>query len=206
MTIDVDWATEKELSATAETLIKNEVKSTWFLTHDSPQIQKILDVDLFEFGIHPNFMPDSTQGKTISEVMLYLSQIIDSKIVRMHRLYQYSNLFKELGEDYGMLVDVSIFLPETPNIQPHIFRFPKSSMIRIPYTWEDNLEKWNGYRNVSTTNNIFSTNGLKVFDFHPVHIQHDQIINNFFNEMCNEISGTKTKLITEVAEEFKRKL
>lgn len=206
ITIDIDWAKDKEIIKTSDVLIKNEVKSTWFVTHDSQAVQDLFDIGLFEFGLHPNFMADSTQGKTIGGIMEYLMAIVKSNTMRTHRLYQYTNLFKFLCEDYGIEVDVSIFLPETPNITPHTFNTQKSSIVRVPYIWEDDLEQWNGYKHITTYDKIFDTKGLKVFDFHPVHVYHDVKIHNFFNGLCEEISGKDTKTISEIVEGFKRGL
>ncbi|MCX6671896.1 MAG: hypothetical protein NTX92_08260, partial [Euryarchaeota archaeon] len=54
--IDTDWASDSIIKDIADYLIMNKIKSTWFITHDSPAIRKLLaKPDIFEVGIHPNF-------------------------------------------------------------------------------------------------------------------------------------------------------
>ena len=46
-----------------------------------------------------------------------------------------------MTEQFGIQYDVSILLPNTPNITPHTFYTSKdTSLIRIPYFWEDDCE------------------------------------------------------------------
>ena len=49
ITIDIDWAPDSAISETAHYLIENEVKATWFITHASPEIEKLKEYPhLFE--------------------------------------------------------------------------------------------------------------------------------------------------------------
>jgi hypothetical protein len=62
--------------------------------------------------------------------------------------------------------DVSLFVPSS-NIAPHYLKFAK--LYRFPYFWEDDINMmedkiWN------FSNSVFQENGLKIFDFHPLHI------------------------------------
>ena len=55
ITIDVDWAIDEVLKDTIDLFIKNNVKATILLTHQTDLIKDISDNSLFELGIHPNF-------------------------------------------------------------------------------------------------------------------------------------------------------
>ncbi len=39
ITIDTDWASDSIIAQVANFLIENEIKSTWFVTHESPEIR-----------------------------------------------------------------------------------------------------------------------------------------------------------------------
>ena len=61
LTFDTDWAPDYTIDYVSEKLEKAKIKSTWFITHDSPAIQRLVNNPLFEVGIHPNFLSNSTQ-------------------------------------------------------------------------------------------------------------------------------------------------
>ena len=57
ITLDVDWAPDDVISSVAEILLKNKIKSTWFITHQTPLLHFFRENDnYFELGIHPNFL------------------------------------------------------------------------------------------------------------------------------------------------------
>ena len=77
-----------------------------------------------------------------------------------------------ITNNYQIECDVSLLLPETPNIVPHELCFVNNArLVRIPYFWEDDIE-------MMKANSCFSikclrkwTNpGLKILNFHPIHI------------------------------------
>ena len=90
ITFDVDWFSDPILEDVTQILVEHNVKATWFITHDSPAIQKIIkNKTLFEVGYHPNFMKGSSQGATEKEVMDYLMGIFSEGIsMRTHGLFQ----------------------------------------------------------------------------------------------------------------------
>ena len=56
ITFDLDWLSEPIIKYVTDILIENQIKSTWYITHDSPEVQKLLtNQDMFEVGLHPNF-------------------------------------------------------------------------------------------------------------------------------------------------------
>lgn len=143
LTFDVDWAPDWCIQQITEILIENKIKTTWFVTHDSPAIEELRDhSNLFELGIHPNFQDGSTQGNNPREIMEYLLNIApNARSVRTHGLLQSSNLIKMMTEEFDIEYDVSLFLPYTSDIRPHILHTSKkSSIVRIPFFWEDDFE------------------------------------------------------------------
>lgn len=167
LTFDCDWAPNFIIENIAEELIKNNIKSTWFVTNNSPIIQKLQKNPLFELGIHPNFESDSTQGKNFEDIMKNLLDIVpDAKSIRTHRLLQSSTQLKKY-QKYGIENDVTLYLPNTPNLQPHYSEY--YNLTRFPFFWEDDIEMKEEYL-WSLSNSFFHEDGLKIFNFHPVHV------------------------------------
>ena len=122
----------------------------------------------FEVGIHPNFLPESTQGSSHEAVLDYCIDIVpDARSMRMHSLFQSSPLLSLVSIKYPQVeTDVSLFLPFHDNLQPVMKYEQDRSMTRLPYYWEDDNAavdptwRWDSPPPPS--------NGLKIFDFHPV--------------------------------------
>ena len=173
ITIDVDWAPDFIISEIAEILIRNRTKATWFITHDSEAIRTLFDIpNLFEVGLHPNFMSNSTQGSTPKEVMRYLKNIApDAVSVRMHALVQSTILLRTLTEEFGMRNDVSLLLPRAACLVPHRLYFAENSyLVRLPYFWEDDVEALHFASSYLLEDEFHHASGLKIYNFHPFHI------------------------------------
>lgn len=172
ITIDLDWAPNFAIKYVADILVLKRVKATWFITHDSPAVRGLFNhSDLFEIGIHPNFMPGSTQGKTYNEILNNLLKIApDAKSVRMHGLFQSSNILKTIAVDFDLKNDVSIFLWQTSYIIPTYLKFSnRKILVRIPYFWAEQEEMMQKDTFV-LGDRFVNWIGLKVFNFHPMYV------------------------------------
>ena len=77
LTFDVDWAPDFVIETVSDILISRSVKCTWFVTNHSPAVEKLFfQKDLFELGLHPNFLPGSTHGATEKDVMQHMKRRI----------------------------------------------------------------------------------------------------------------------------------
>lgn len=80
LTFDIDWASDEVLEYCLEIVEKAKVKATWFATHKTPLLKRILENPLFELGIHPNFNPllegNFCYGKNYKEVLEYYLEIV----------------------------------------------------------------------------------------------------------------------------------
>lgn len=174
VTLDTDWAPDFMLDAVAERLIKRQVKATWFLTHDSPAVRRLLEnQELFEFGLHPNFLPGSSQGNSDREVFANLRSLLpQSRIMRTHGLVQSAPLLRMAASEFDIEIDVSLFLPGQEHLRPHYFHLDhdKRPLLRIPYFWEDDVEAFSPECSWDFSEAKYHVPGLKVFDFHPVHL------------------------------------
>lgn len=173
ITFDTDWAPDFAIDKTADILLENQVKATWFVTHDSKAIRRLFEhSDLFELGVHPNFMPGSTQGRSHRDVMNYLMNIVpNAKAVRTHAMFYSASLSRMFALDFGLETDSSIFLGEMPHIIPYEVFYGDKTFIRMPYFWSDDGEmsiKQSPSFKFRSEN--YNMPGLKILDFHPIHV------------------------------------
>lgn len=120
LTLDVDWAPDFMIDNVAERLVSQGVNATWFVTHESPAIDRLRrHPGLFELGIHPNFSRGSTHGATPEAVLRScLSLVPDAVSMRTHALIQSSPLLVQVRASTSIRIDVSMFLPHHANLQP----------------------------------------------------------------------------------------
>lgn len=166
ITLDCDWVPDFVLEYVAKILTENKIKATWFITNDSPFLTELESNPLFELGIHPNFDITSTQGNSVDEILTNMKKIVPNAVsIRTHNLFQSTPILIKFKE-YDIQNDVSLLLYKTPNLQPHYLKY--FQLFRLPFFWEDDLEiheekSWNDKK-------LFSITGLKIFNFHPIHI------------------------------------
>ncbi len=172
ITIDIDWAPDFAIDYVAEILIENNVKASWFVTHYSEAIEKLkTKEDLFELGIHPNLLDNSTHGRTEEEVLAHILKIVPSATsMRTHGLYQSSSFLIKASVDYGITADLSLFLPRAANLQPHQIKWSGAKLWRLPYFWEDDSEMYEDDPIWELSDERLNVPGLRIFDFHPIHI------------------------------------
>ncbi len=171
ITFDVDWAHDEIIKDTFDIIQEAKVSATWFITHQTKLIRDLRRNKNFDLGIHPNFenllRGDNKNGKNANEILSNLTGIVPEALaIRSHSLTQSShlqNLFKKEGLKY----DLNHFIPLNSGIElkPWILW---NGLIKIPFCWEDDIECMYG-----NNTNLIELNkhlGLKVLDFHPIHI------------------------------------
>jgi hypothetical protein len=80
LSIDIDWAHDEILADTIDLLDRSNVHATWFVTHDTPLLERLRANPNYELGIHPNFngllSGDLRQGATAVEVIERLLRFV----------------------------------------------------------------------------------------------------------------------------------
>ena len=171
LTLDVDWAHDQIILDTVSLFEKHNVKATWFVTHETEVIDVLRANDHFELGIHPNFNAllegDLSKGRNAEEIIDNLLEIVpEAKSVRSHSMAQSFRLL-DLFSRKGLTHDSNDFIPEQSNV--HLVPFCHwSGLTRIPFFWEDNVQIM--YEENSSIDALCRRPGLKVFNFHPIHI------------------------------------
>lgn len=173
LTFDIDWASDEMVLEVIDDCLKYNVKATFFVTHESETLKKLFDFsDHFEVGIHPNFLPGSTQGNSEEEILHFYNTLLPSVgTIRTHCLYQYSRLFAKFNLAYNnKLIDSSIFMPFVKNIQPFKWITGSGYLVRVPFFWSDDY--YFGCQSITPLSLLDST-GCKVYNFHPIHISNN---------------------------------
>jgi hypothetical protein len=173
ITLDIDWAPDYAIDFAAALLIEAQVRATWFVTHDSPAVGRLRQhPHLFELGIHPNFLPGTTHGKTESEILSHCMGFLpQARVVRSHGLVQSSNLLEKIIDETRINVDVSLFLPHAAALEPVVYYWEgRKRLVRLPYMWEDDFEMVRPDGIWDLGGMIDRGTGLMIMDFHPIHV------------------------------------
>ena len=171
LTFDIDWAHDEVLEDTIELVESFNAKAVWFVTHDTILLERLRSNPNFELGIHPNFNfllnGDDRNGKNAEEVVDRLLEIVpDAKSVRSHSVTQSSRL-SQLFLSKGLTHESNDYTPVDPKLELHPW-FMEIGLIKTPYCWSDELNCIKA--SAVSVENIKKLNGLKIFDFHPIHV------------------------------------
>jgi hypothetical protein len=171
ITLDIDWAPDAAIDFAAGMLVRHRAKATWFLTHDSPAVRRLREhPDLFELGIHPNFLPGSSHGATPEEVLGFCMNLVpDAVSMRTHALVQSTPLFDTVLKKTPVRCDASLLLPHARSTEAVEYQWMGTTMLRVPYHWEDDIEMLRD-RPSWSLETALAGEGLRVFDFHPIHV------------------------------------
>lgn len=173
LTLDIDWANDEILADTIDLIEAHHVPATWFVTHDTPLLSRLRSNPDFELGIHPNFNfllnGDSRAGRDAADVMDRLLAIVpEAKCVRSHSTTQSSGLL-DLFKLKGLTHECNSFIPVQSGIELKPWRL-WSGITCVPYFWEDDVACLYGLNDTPPIDQLIGRAGIKVFDFHPVHV------------------------------------
>jgi hypothetical protein len=198
ITFDTDWAPDCAVDFAANLLAERGVKSTWFVTHLSPAIERLRSrPDLFELGIHPNFRPGSSHGKEPEQVLKTCMELVPNAVsVRTHGLLQSGDLFDFVMSLTPVTFDVSLFHPRA--LQVDVVKYERFGQIlwRVPYVWEDdyvmealplNVPRDREFSGFSET--LAKACGIQVFNFHPIHVFLNSNVMENYNAMKRDHSS-----------------
>ena len=170
VTFDIDWSPDWMIEDVLAILERHQVKSTWFVTHESRQVAALQNNPLVERGIHPNFMPNSSHGNSEAEVFDYIKAIVPEAVsMRTHGLVQSTGLLLRAADRYGMRLDSSLFLPPQAQGRLHDLAVGATRIRRAPFFWANDLTMQHPSPTWDTRT-MLSGDQLRIFDFHPFHV------------------------------------
>jgi hypothetical protein len=200
ITFDIDWAPDWSIALCRDICSKRGVPATFFATHESPLLSELLNDARFEVGIHPNFLPRSSQGATVEDVIAYCMKIVPSaRSMRTHGLMQWTGLFQVIQRIAPSITfDVSLFLPNHPDLRPFAFYVGDDKpIIRVPYFWEDDIASvtpaW------SWDSDPQPSAGLRIFDFHPIHVALNMVSMRQYRQLKDKLGSLRMDELTEEA-------
>lgn len=171
LTFDIDWAHDDVLSHTIDIVEEQNILATWFVTHETRLLDRLRENPKFELGIHPNFNfllsgADSPHKTAEAIVDAILEIVPEARCVRSHSMTQSTNLMGLFAEK-GLSYDCNHFIPHQSGITLAPWK-TWNGLIKVPYFWEDDVACI--YEDKTNISSLKQANGLKVFDFHPIHI------------------------------------
>ena len=170
LTFDIDWAPDFVLEEILNILDRFNIKGTFFATHET-NMNQIIKGKGHELGAHPNFNPlllnkqETQTAESILDNILKIDSDITS--IRSHSTTQSSVLLK-LFLEKNIFYECNDFIPFESGIVLKPFSVWGGKMCKVPYFWEDDISFFQDNR--SSIKQLLLYEGLKVFDFHPIHI------------------------------------
>lgn len=163
LTFDQDWAPAWATAAIRNALADCDVRGTLFVTHPCPSLSR-LRADQWELGWHPNYLPGSSHGSTIEEVLDTLaSWVPEARGVRAHCLIQ-GTPYLTAYRDRGLVYEASNLRDGEACLAP--FR-SWTGVVEVPIFFEDDVHLERGLACTMDSLNL-KHDGLKVLTFHPV--------------------------------------
>ncbi len=172
ITLDIDWSPDFVIDEVAQQLLDHAVRATWFVTHDSPAVDRLRrHPDLFELGIHPNFLPGSTHGATAEAVLAHCKNLVpDAVSVRTHGLVQSTPLLSTIMRQTTVQCDVSLFLPDARHVEMVEYCWDGRVLLRAPFIWEDDFAMQRSPANLRPAWMPTGGTGICIYNFHPMHV------------------------------------
>jgi peptidoglycan/xylan/chitin deacetylase (PgdA/CDA1 family) len=157
--MDMDWAPDEVIDYSMALLAEHGIKATLFMTNTVGA-----DTTGHELAIHPNFTTIDFE-KHVAE---RLEEFPEAKGTRSHSL-MYTERLRPVYEKYGIEYQSNTMLYRQHSLRP--FKISPQT-IEVPLFWMDNfyIEMENYAPSYVFDELQCSESGLKVFDFHPVHV------------------------------------
>jgi len=167
-TTDTEWAPEWAIDEVLSFFRERDLPLTPFLTHSSAVCTGCYGRRGMRrrVGLHPNFLPNSSHGKTCDEVIDAVCRLWPEAVgFRAHCFYEDSRTVRALKE-HGFLYDSNLCLFLQPNCVPLLHH---SGLVRFPVFWEDDVHFAKRLPfEFGLLRRYFEEPGLKVINLHPL--------------------------------------
>lgn len=166
-TSDLDWASEAAIDMCLSELCSFDLKPTVFVTHESKKTEEYAKKGLIHRGIHPNFLPGSSQGDDFRTVIETCIKFVpEAKGFRSHRLFDVTDITHMLHDEYGFKYVSNLGTIMQTNIKPVLH---ESGLVHFPIFFEDGTHLFNKLDfDLSKYMNKFLSPGIKIIVIHPM--------------------------------------
>ncbi len=168
-TTDIEWSPDWAIRDLFKLADEHGVPLTPFLTHRSEYlVQRLTKDNAADVGLHPNFLPGSTHGATVDEVIATTKALWpDAVSFRSHCFYDDTRMLRKMA-DSGFRYDSNLFAFLQPMLAP---LRTVAGTVRLPVFWEDDVHSenalsWDG----EALRAAFETPGLKIVNVHPMRV------------------------------------
>lgn len=169
LTMDMDWANDGVLADTVSLVEELNVPVCFFVTNDTPMLSCLRKHPLFTLGIHPNFLPhlNGQSDKSYRETLEVMHRLVpEAKVIRCHALVDATPVLVTAHE-MGFEADMNLFVPYSSGIRLSSFSH-FTGLCRLPFFYED--DAWTQERHPAGPEEHLAAEGLKIFNFHPIHL------------------------------------
>jgi len=168
-TADQDWAPEWAIAAFLERVHRWGQPVHVFRTSPSLRLDDAARKGVVEQGWHPNFMPGSSHGSTVEEVVQYCQRVFPgARTTRCHCFAEDSYRMRALAKA-GILADSQNPTPCQGYLLPMVHF---TGILRLPVYFEDDVAFDAADRafTVDVFRKSLFTPGLKILNFHPTFV------------------------------------
>lgn len=178
LTSDQDWASEWAMNYWIKKIDSYKIPLHLFRTNPCNSLTN--PHPLISQGWHPNFLPGSSHGNNIEEVLAYFKENFPNLYsVRSHAFVEDTFKWKALSE-VGIMADSQVLTAYQPYILP-INHW--TGMVRFPIYFEDDifLNDSDEFLSLDILLPTLFSPGLKIFNFHATFIANNiPSMNDYF--------------------------
>lgn len=190
LTSDQDWAPEWAITRFLDRVSKWKQPLHLFRTNESPGLDQAVADGTAEQGWHPNFMPGSSHGSTVDEVVEYCQKTFPgARTARAHCFAEDSFRMRALAKA-GIIADSQNPTPCLGYLMPMVH---PAGILRLPVYFEDDVAF--GTADATLTVDVFRkslfTPGLKILNFHPTFVACNTPSQAHYDSVRARIFGTQ---------------
>lgn len=167
-TMDLEWAPEWAIREVFGIAYGHGIPLVPFVTHRSEFIAKQLGRTLSDVGVHPNFLPGSTHGTNVDDVLATMARLAPgARSFRAHCFYDDTRTLRKLAER-GFTHDSNALAFLQPMLVP---MRTVTSILRFPVFWEDDVHSAFGLPwTLAALRPALDSPGLKIVNVHPLRV------------------------------------
>ena len=189
LTSDQDWAPEWANEIFLEKVGKWGQPAHVFRTSPSARLEEAVKEGAIEQGWHPNFMPGSSHGSTVDEVVAYCQrEFPGARTARGHCFAEDSFRMRALAKA-GIIADSQNPTPCQGYLLPMVH---PAGILRLPVYFEDDVafDAVDRAFTVDVFRKSLFTPGLKILNFHPTFVGCNTPSLAHYNSVRGKIFGT----------------
>jgi hypothetical protein len=164
-TTDIDWASEYCIQTLLTAVNGKGVVPTAFATHKSQVLAAASAAGKVNIGLHPNFLPGSTHGKTREEIIDHMFKLFpEACCFRSHAMVDDSHISMAMkARDIHYDSNLCLYL-QTELVPLHHW----TGIPRFPMFWADDIHwRRGGDFRLKPYEDLFFSPGLKIIGVHP---------------------------------------